>query len=237
MRYISKGREPAQLLAQRKTPGATYSAFDDLRESLAREQGFICAFCMRKLDLSVKKGKEGRPTTIIAHLLSRHPEDAHSPAEKEKRRILGMTYRNLVLACDGHSGDIVHCDQQQGNADITIPLFDRTVMSKITFSSGGQVLHPIYQEQIGQNNEEPGLLNLNASVLIDRRRERWLAVATLLRQQNRWTEGELEKELESWSKKDSKGLLKEDCQCVSFFLEQKLRIIRQQPKAIPKKQK
>lgn len=237
MRYIEKGHVPASLTAQRKTPGASYTASDELRDALAHEQGYICAFCMRKLDLSAKKGKDGRPKTIIAHLLSRHPQDTHSDSQKEKRRILGMTYRNLVLACDGHTGDIKHCDQYQGNADVTIPLFDRTVMNQITFSTGGQVIHPVYQNQIGSDDNSGGLLNLNASVLTARRRERWLTVATLLRQQGRWTEGELEKELESWSKKDAEGLLKEDCQCISFFLQQKLRILRQQPKAITKKVK
>ena len=237
MRYIPKGHEPALLREKRETPGATYAAFDELRNALAEEQGFICAFCTRKLDLTARD-ERGEPLTKIAHLLSRHPPRA-SPRLAEERRILGMTYRNMVLACDGFTvtGMVKHCDEQQGNADITIPLFDRTVMERVTFSSAGQVRHPTYQDQIGYDDQDKGLLNLNATALVERRRTRWLTVATTLQKQGLWKEGELTKQVQVWTNKDTKGHLREDCQCVAFFLQEKLRLLEAQTKKPFKKTK
>jgi len=228
MRYIEKGHEPAAQRAQREIPGATYAAIEAVRVALAKEQGYVCAFCMRKLDLTARD-EHGQPRTKIAHLLSRHPKNAN-PVIQEERRLLGMDYRNMVLTCDGRAGDAVHCDEQQGNTDITVPLFDRAEMEHIAFTPRGEVRHPRFQGQIGLSDAQPGQLNLNTAALVDRRRERWLAVATTLQQQGRWKAGELEKLTQVWNNKDKHEQLREDCQCVTYFLRQKLAQLRSQPK-------
>lgn len=224
MRYINKGHEPAAQRAQRETPGASYAALEEVRTALAKEQGYICAFCMRKLDLAARD-KHGQPRTKIAHLLARHPEHADAIVQEE-RRLLGMTYRNMVLACEGREGDVTHCDEQQENSDVTIPLLDPIEMARVTFSPRGEVHHPRFQDEIGYNAARPGLLNLNAPALVDRRRDRWLTVATTLQQQGRWKAGELEKLIQSWNMKDRTDHLREDCQYVIYFLQKKLHQLR-----------
>lgn len=222
MRYIHKGHEPADLTRQRATPGASYAAFEDLRIALAEEQGYICAFCMRKLDLTARD-EHGERMVVVAHLLSRHPVSTDAVL-REQRRVLGMSYRNLVLACNGKTGgDTIHCDKQQVNADVTIPLFDQAEMARVTFSAGGQVRHPKFQDQMGYDDTRPGLLNLNAKALVARRRQRWFAFAETLNKLGRWKKGELEKQLHIWNSKDASGHLREDCQCVVYLLQEKLR--------------
>lgn len=225
MRYIEKGHEPAELTRQRTTPGAVYAAFEDLRIALAQEQGYICAFCMRRLDLDGHDEK-GERLVVIAHLRSRHPPGGDATL-REERRIMGMTYRNLVLTCNGKTGgDTVHCDKHQKNADITIPLFDRAAMAHVTFSNGGQVRLANYQDQVGRDDKHPGLLNLNAAALVSRRRQRWFTVADTLNKLGRWKEGELERQVQIWANKDSTGQLREDCECVVYLLRDKLRLLR-----------
>jgi hypothetical protein len=141
-----------------------------------------------------------------------------------------MTYRNLVLACNGKTGDTVHCDKHQVNADITIPLFDRAAMARVTFSNGGRIGLASHQDEVGDDDARPGLLNLNAAALVSRRRQRWFAVADTLNKQGRWKESELEKQVQTWANKDSKGYLREDCECVVYLLRDKLRLLRSQPK-------
>ena len=77
MRYINKrNKEPKELIEYRRTPGVAY---DDLsgdrksiiRDSLLDEQGYICAYCMGKID---------NESCTIEHYISqsRHPD---SPEE------------------------------------------------------------------------------------------------------------------------------------------------------------
>ena len=52
MIYIQKGKEPASLTAYKKQAHAYYDGCnkDDIRENLLREQGYLCAYCMRRIE-------------------------------------------------------------------------------------------------------------------------------------------------------------------------------------------
>ncbi len=186
MRYIQKGNEPQELRDHRNTLGSRYAASLALRVALAREQGFLCAFCMRRLDFDPAKNEQH--TTKIAHLSARSWKEG-TPADQARRRLLEQNYHNMVLACNGFSGTVAHCDEYQGNRDITLPLFDRAEMARIQFSSSGRISHPNrdYDKQINNEDKEyvaemaaqgqrPGFLNLNADALVARRRQRWTSL-------------------------------------------------------------
>ena len=54
MLYIKKGREPESLIKYRKKKFAYYDGYDrkdDIRKNLLIEQGFLCAYCMRRIDI------------------------------------------------------------------------------------------------------------------------------------------------------------------------------------------
>ena len=53
MRYIQKKSEPESLTKYKKQKGAYYDGYDrkdDVRESLLKEQGYLCGYCMKRLD-------------------------------------------------------------------------------------------------------------------------------------------------------------------------------------------
>ena len=75
---IKKGREPDSLLRYRRQEGASYEEMDksvkaDLLEKLLREQGHICAYCMKRIPESRKLPAGVVPVTI-EHWLPRNPE-------------------------------------------------------------------------------------------------------------------------------------------------------------------
>ncbi len=102
MKQIKKGREPDSLLAHRKKSHANYDNFkekDDLRDSLMKEQGYICCYCMQRIAPNAEKMK-------IEHRQSqkRHPE-------------LQLDYQNLLASCKGNEGKakhLQHCDTSKG---------------------------------------------------------------------------------------------------------------------------
>lgn len=51
MIYIKKRTEPKSLVEHRCTPGATFDGLDktELRECLLKEQGYLCAYCMKRI--------------------------------------------------------------------------------------------------------------------------------------------------------------------------------------------
>lgn len=85
---IEKTHDPASWTARRLTPGAKYEATDDLRNALLKDQGYICAYCMRRIPVKDSGTDE---TTRIEHLI---PQSALSQAE-------AMDYANMVICCPG----------------------------------------------------------------------------------------------------------------------------------------
>lgn len=102
MLYIRKGSEPASLTAYKKQ---SYVYFDgcckeDIRQNLLKEQGYLCAYCMRRIHAGNMK---------IEHW---YPEDKLSEIEK-------LDYKNMLGCCEGHiegqKGKDDTCDTHKGN--------------------------------------------------------------------------------------------------------------------------
>jgi uncharacterized protein (TIGR02646 family) len=132
VRHIVKGQEPATVTETRTAATTDLSkkntardAFDQIdkervRADLAREQGRLCAFCMRRIDpeaiAAPSEGARPEPTMKIAH---RAPIDV-DPAK-------ALSWKNLVGSCDGgqrSGGRRWSCDAAQGSTALTV---DQTV--------------------------------------------------------------------------------------------------------------
>ena len=52
MLYIKKGKEPPSLTAYKKENNAYFDGCnkEDIRKNLLKEQGYLCAYCMRRID-------------------------------------------------------------------------------------------------------------------------------------------------------------------------------------------
>lgn len=123
MRDIAKNTEPATLTETRTATTTDLSstararaAFDQIdkpsaRRELAREQGWLCAFCMRRIDHE-KVDARGEPTMKIAH---------RTPIGVDPARAL--SWSNMLGSCDGgqRSGwRIRSCDAAQGSLALSI---------------------------------------------------------------------------------------------------------------------
>lgn len=118
-----KAAEPATVTETRAAPTTDLSttararaAFDQIdkgrvRAALAREQGRLCAFCMRRIDPDTRDAI-GEPTMKIAH---RTPIKA-KPSE-------ALLWKNLLGSCDGGQRSgwwTTSCDAAQGSTALTV---------------------------------------------------------------------------------------------------------------------
>ena len=97
MRKIDKRPEPKVWVEYRQTPGAKYEAISELRSSLLEEQGYVCAYCMRRIPV---KDRNSNETSRIEHVLSR-----------EKHPDRELDYHNMVICCPGAISSDFHCDK------------------------------------------------------------------------------------------------------------------------------
>ena len=80
MKYIQKGKEPSTLKKYRETtPNAVYDkGYVDsgqvLKKTLLKEQGYICAYCMKRISL---KRTNNKPSIEVEHFLSQYEIKYH----------------------------------------------------------------------------------------------------------------------------------------------------------------
>ena len=82
MIQIKKNPEPRKWLEYRSTPGVDYQSIPELVDSLLEEQGYICAYCMRRIPCKDRLYKRDGKTFVhtnedhrIEHMLSRENHD------------------------------------------------------------------------------------------------------------------------------------------------------------------
>ncbi len=126
MIYIQKKPEPDLLLKYRYQKNARFDDMDadvkkQLRESLLKEQGYLCAYCMRRI-VDEKDIK-------IEHFNARTPENE-------------LQYHNLLAVCRGGEGGPVKarsCDTKKGNRPIFINPLCKSDMNRIYYDNSGEI--------------------------------------------------------------------------------------------------
>jgi hypothetical protein len=91
----------------------------ELRRRLAEEQGFLCAFCMRRVD-PTKADENGAPAMRIAHRI---------PISVDPRRALD--WKNLLGSCDGRHS----CGRAQGQEALTVDPTDRASIARLRYET------------------------------------------------------------------------------------------------------
>lgn len=156
---IHKKATPKALLDYRKMKNASYSDMHGARlnttdeedvyaavlDSLMREQGHLCAYCMRRIP-----EKNGKPQASIEHIVPQSLDASKS-----------LDYRNMVAVCSGNrnatDNDKKTCDAKRGNAVISLNPLKKDTLSKISYKNNGQ----IFSDNDKVNNELNTILNLN----------------------------------------------------------------------------
>lgn len=154
---VKKGPEPKGLLQYRLTPHATYAAMpsvlkQEIVESLLSEQGYICAYCMKRIESGY-----GKHRATIEHCI---PQASSNESER-------LNYRNMLAVCWGNrdAGSINDktCDARRGSLPLEeqsmkkVDVFNGSTLSSIAYRSDGT----IFSEDPDVDEDLNKRLNLN----------------------------------------------------------------------------
>jgi uncharacterized protein (TIGR02646 family) len=164
-RIHKRSQEPPALLAYRKTadPNRSYAAFpskDALREPLLEDQGWLCCYCMRRIDAGDMK---------IEHYRSQH-----------RHRTQDLDWSNLLAACSGGEGRppaSQTCDTRKADDDLVLDPRTESVRAIRYLGSGRLVV-----DDRAHTDDVERRLNLNATEL---RQARAQAIDNLRRELSR----------------------------------------------------
>lgn len=208
MIHITKGSEPHSLTEYKKQEGAYYDGYpkkQDVREALLKEQGHLCAYCMRRIVIGDMKIEHWNPQSGI--------DDS-----------LALDYRNMLGVCSGKIGGSSEtiCDTHRGNTIITVnPLQKRTV-EKIKYE-----VHTgrIYSDDDDINKDLNQTLNLNMKRLQENRKaalDGCKKVLTTIQGSGNWKKHNLQKMISKYNALDEEGKKQEYCGIVLWYLEKRI---------------
>lgn len=173
MRQIKKESEPAFFSIWKedfRTAQGREPEYDDLvktreyfrlKESLLKEQGYICCYCEKQI---------GQRNCNIEHYMPRHPDSRElTPKECALCREAQLTYTNLFVSCGGdeaYSRD--HCNHKKDNwfsFQDCISLLDPRISQVLGYKLDGSIFvaDPGAREMINH-------LNLSSYVLEEQRK-------------------------------------------------------------------
>jgi len=199
MRKIVKKKEPKEWTEYRLTVGVDYQAIPELRQSLLEEQGYICAYCMRRIPC---KDNNSNEYSRIDHILC---QENH---QDEK-----LNYQNMVICCPGAISNDFHCDKSKGTRDISFSPFDDYFISSLSYSSKTGEIKSANEQWNREINE---ILNLNNAILKANRLEVINGIIESINKQ--WNKSSYQQMLQIWKNKDSKGRYKAYCGIAIWFL-------------------
>lgn len=192
---INKLSEPRSLQHYRKQKDAKFdgpnftAVKNDIRKRLLQEQGFICAYCMRRIEDDITKTK-------VEHWVARTVDPRRQ-----------LDYGNLLACCDGNKGSKPKnqtCDTKKDDANLQFNPADPNdnIDINIDFKSSGIISskNKIFNAELND------VLNLNHSRLVMNR----VAVleelqGNLGKSNGRRTYAELQRMINEWSSCDSRN--------------------------------
>ncbi len=209
MILIKKGREPHSLTEHKKQPYASYDNCnkDDIRDNLLQEQGFLCAYCMRRIS------KE-------------HMKIEHWYPESKLDEMGRMDYSNMLGCCEGHMDDGVHkndtCDTHKEDTVITLNPLKRTHIAKIRYKAG---TGEIYSEDPIINRDLNDTLNLNCKeqFLKENRKMVLDTLKSHINKKDILSRAEWEKILKKYDSMDHEGHRKEYAGIAIWYINRKLK--------------
>lgn len=160
---VVKGQEPPELDAARRrlkgTPDTTFSWKNTdgneraaVRKALVRDQGGLCAYCMRRIT-------EDRNSSHVEHIT---PQSKAGGTDDP----LSLDYGNMLGVCTGMRNGVRTCDRARGDADLAVNPLKPDTLSSIEYTYDGR----IWSSEHEVNNSLNKTLNLNCEALVHERR-------------------------------------------------------------------
>jgi len=227
MKFIEKGQEPLSLSVfiekeQQANIHPSYGNLDkevinDLNDSLLKEQGYLCCYCMEEIGLNSLRRE---------HFL---PQSRFKSEE--------LNYANIFAACHFSSGlppDQQHCDIKKGNLLIPQYILDPKCSDYFRYNRSGEILpygdfkrYQDYYNNFHKLNPEQQailstieILNLNAERL---KTKRQYFILPLLQNINGFSKVQIEQKIEDYKTTDRFGKLKRFCGVAIYLLEEYLK--------------
>lgn len=153
-RLIRRGLTPEQEYQKLKNPLKTI-----VREQLMKEQGHICAYCMRTIPDERVVGTS-IPSTTIEHWIARNSKDGNDDVGTG----MGVEYTNLLAVCSGGvvprgtmPNHELTCDANRGNEPLTVNPLDEETLKSIYYKNNGEIAA---RDEVIENDLDK-ILNLN----------------------------------------------------------------------------
>lgn len=209
---IKKEKEPSSLTQYKQQLDASFDGANftpvknDIRNQLLEEQGYLCAYCMQRLENDCLKVK-------IEHW---HCQDNY-PEEQ-------LEYKNMLAVCLGNQGNPIekqHCDTLKGNKDLIYHPANpqHNIEDKIKYLGDGT----IRSDDMTLNKELDTVLNLNYFMLKQNRKEVLNSIFKALNcEKGTRTKIELRKILEKWLNKNQQGKFEEYCGVAIYYIKKKI---------------
>jgi len=202
---IVKGREPLAWSAQKATPGfSTFERIPELADALLREQGYICAYCMRRIPA---RDPGSDTTTKIEHIIS-----------QEDRPDLQLDYRNMVICCPGMMDNEAHCDTRKMGNSVSFDLFTSALQDSMQYRlSSGEIVSDDNAWDVEINQ----LLHLNHKRIKMNRKNALLGVIAAITKTG-WSHATIAAQLKKWGNLNEEGKRESYCGIVIWYLQKKL---------------
>lgn len=198
MILIEKGSEPNAWMRYRLTQGVEFRAIPELKDSLLKEQGYLCAYCMARIDKDHMKVEHFKPQSL-------YPQDIFS-------------YGNLLACCLGKTQGESHCDTSKGNAEISLSPLSPSCVNTLSYESGTGAIKSSNEDY----NRDLDTLNLNAHI-IKRNRLKVLQGVIQALQSVDFNPGAIRSQLKEWNSVDKEAKRKPYCGIVIYFLGKTLK--------------
>lgn len=206
MKYILKNSEPEELIVYKKTPGVCFGGMyrdvkDAVKNALIKEQGYLCCYCGKRIELS--------DHLKIEHIL---PQGKFDYAQ--------LLYSNMILSCDGgekarETGNKqfpVHCDSKKKENLIALSPTNNCCDNCFLYDEDGSInAFPGKNEGV---REIIDLLGLDNPVLRNQRKAAIDAYKNLT-----LTTAEWESELIRVKNKDADGKYISFCNAIEYYIE------------------
>ncbi len=223
LKKITKTTEPKSLTAYRSTishknleDSNIYEDFkektkeqcrenraDNLRKQLLQEQGYICCYCMSRIDCDNSKIEHFRPQT--------------------KNRDVQIDYQNLFIACSGGEGSKAKgqfCDTKKGEKDLNSIDLLSSIEDSVNYTKSAKNIS-ITSNDKSIDKEINDILNLNVMVLSRNRKEVYDRVMKNLKSRG-YTMASIQKAL-NYYKTQHHGKFEPYCEMIVYFLTKKLK--------------
>jgi uncharacterized protein (TIGR02646 family) len=224
MRHIVKNprNEPKSLVRFRSMQGASYSSYGDrdtitgeerpLKKALAKEQKFICCYCMRRIEFAAM---------TVEHYISQNHHSS-SPLQPEEHAEKTLDYGNMLGCCNSK---VRNCSGIRGNLWITVDPREKMVEQLVKFDKEGRA----FSKNATIQNEIQNILKLNEIELLENRLVAInLAKERLVRHypEGSWTKTMIQREITYWLSpylgKNGVPVYREYCMAAVHYLRSKI---------------